>query len=259
MKGTLESEHGRGRTAIVVAVSVLAVSLAAVAGPAAAKTISGSKKGETLTGTKRADKIKGRGGKDKLKGKGGNDKLVGGKGRDKLIGGSGADRHLGGKGNDVLRAADGRLDRAINGGSGNNTCIIDIALELSIVRGCGTIQAGGAGSYPGAPGGGGGAGGGGPGAGGGLRVLTAQGLVCLPLVGCVFLISGDGADALLGGVAGGGSVTSVLNVAVNTILGSDVGTWVATGAYTCGAQGGPGFLIVTIGSESSPPIPIECG
>ena len=255
MKSTLEGAPGRRRTEVVVAAAVRAHSLAAVAGPAAAKTLSGTKKGETLTGTKRGDTIKGRGGKDKLKGKGGNDRLVGGKGRDKVIGGSGVDRHLGGKGNDLLRAADGRLDRAINGGSGNNVCVVDIPLDLSVVKRCGTIQAGGPGSPGGPGGGGGGGGGGGPGAGTGLRVLTAQGLVCLPLAGCLFLISGDGADALLGSVAGGGSVTSVLNVAVNVITGD----WVATGTYTCSAQGGPGTLTVTIGTESSAPVPVDCG
>ena len=113
--------------------------------PAVAKTAERLASGrENLTGTKGADKIKGKGGNDKLKGKGGNDSLNGGKGRDKVTGGSGADRHLGGAGNDTLRAADGRLDKAINGGPGKDTCVIDTALELAIVKGCESVQAGGA-------------------------------------------------------------------------------------------------------------------
>lgn len=241
-----------GGKRLIAACAVLALSVAVAAGPAAAKQFSGSKKGETIVGTKGADKIKGKGGKDKLKGKGGNDSLSGGKGKDKVTGGKGADRHLGGAGDDTLNAADGRLDRAINGGPGTNTCIIDTALELSIVQGCTNVQAGGPGSGTG-PGGGGG--GGSPGGGTGLRVLTANGLTCLPLVGCLFLISGDGADSLLGSVAGGGSVTSVLNVAVNVITG----TWIATGTYTCSAAGGPGFLEVTIGTKTSGQVPVSCG
>lgn len=253
MAGMLTDERARRRRRgrmLIVAAAVLSLSVAAIAGPATAKKFSGTKRGETIVGTKGADKINGKGGADKLKGKGGNDTLKGGKGRDKITGGKGADRHLGGKGNDVLRAADGRLDKAINGGSGKNTCIIDIELELSIVKNCDTIQAGGPGGTPGAPGAPGG-----PGADGGLRVLTAQGLTCLPLLGCLFLISGDGADALLGNVTGGGSVTSVLNVAINVVTGN----WVATGTYTCSAAGGPGFLIVTIGTKTTAPIPVSCG
>lgn len=237
---------------LVIAVAVLAVSLAAVAGPTLAKTLTGTKRGETISGTKGADKIKGKGGNDKLKGRGGNDSLVGGKGRDKLIGGAGADRHTGGPGNDTLRAADGRRDKVINGGAGRNICIIDTALELSIVRGCSKIVAGaptgsgvgggGAGTAPGA--------GPGPGPGQGIRILAIDGVVCnTPLPLCVFTLSGDGADAPLGTVTGGGGVTG-LGAAV-VVTGPD---WTATGVYGCTADG---FLRVTIGTESAD-IPVDC-
>lgn len=224
--------------ALKLTVAVLSLSLAVVAAPAAAKKLSGSKRGDNLVGTKAADKIKGKGGSDKLKGKGGNDTLKGGKGRDKIKGGKGADRHLGGKGNDTLRAADNRLDKAINGGLGKDTCIIDTALELAIVKGCETVQAGGG------PGGGSG-----PGA-GGLQVLSFTGLVCdTPLPLCVFSISGTGADALVGTVTGGGGVTG-LGASV-VITGPD---WTAAGTYGCT---GDGFLRVTIGSESVD-VPVDC-
>jgi Ca2+-binding RTX toxin-like protein len=226
---------------LTVAIGVLAVSVATGAGPAAAKTLSGSKRGETLTGTKRADKIKGKGGADKLKGRGGNDLLSGGKGRDKLTGGKGADRHKGGAGNDTLRAADGRRDRVINGGPGTDTCLIDTALELAIVKGCESVQAGGPG--------GSGPGGSGPGA-GGLAVSSFNGLVCdTPLPLCVFTISGSGADAPLGTVTGGGGVVG-LGASV-AITGPD---WTAAGVYGCT---GDGFLRVTIGSESVD-LPVDC-
>jgi hypothetical protein len=52
----------------------------------------------------------------------------------------------------------------------------------------------------------------------------------------VFTITGEGADALVGTVTAGGEVTSVANVAV----------------------GGSGWLIVTIGSKSTPQIPVTC-
>ena len=233
--------RGRGSRRLLVAAAVLSLSLAAVTGPALAKKLSGSKRGETISGTKGADKIKGKGGSDKLKGRGGNDMLSGGKGRDKMTGGPGADRHLGGPGNDVIRAADGRRDKAINGGPGRNTCVIDTALELSVVKGCSKVIAGG-------PGGGGGGGGG---AGQGLSVLNVDGIVCdTPLPLCVFAISGEGADALLGLVTPGGG--AVLGVGVSVVVtGSD---WTAVGAYGCT---GDGFLKVTIGSKSVD-VPVDC-
>jgi Ca2+-binding RTX toxin-like protein len=223
---------------------VLGVALLVTATAANARTLTGTKRANTLVGTGGSDRIKGKAGNDKLKGKGGNDKLSGGKGRDRVVGGSGVDRLSGGPGNDILRAADGVADRSVNGGSGSNTCIVDVPLDLSVTRNCASIQSATA------------AGGGGGGNGAAtLRVLNAQGLACLPLVGCSFLIAGDGADALVGSVTGGGSVTSVLSTAV----GATNGTWTATGTYTCSISGGPGFLVVTIGSKSTPPIPVSCG
>jgi Ca2+-binding RTX toxin-like protein len=220
------------------------VLLVAVAAPSA-RTLLGTNSANTLAGTGAPDRINGKAGSDRLKGRGGNDRLRGGRGRDKLVGGAGRDRLSGGPGGDVLVAADGVADRSVNGGRGSNVCIVDVPLDLPVTRNCPAIQAGRA------------TGGGGGGSGGGtatLRVNNAQGLVCLPLLGCTFLISGDGADSLVGSVAGGGSVTSVLGAAVNAVAGN----WVATGTYNCSASGGPGFLVVTVGSLSTPPIPVSC-
>jgi Ca2+-binding RTX toxin-like protein len=223
-----------------------------VAGSQAFELI-GTGAGNLIVGSKGPDRLIGKGGGDLLKGKGGADRLSGGKGRDLLSGGPGADRLIAGPGNDGIKAADGRRDRLVNGGAGRNTCVIDIPADLPVTRNCGTIR-----TDPTPVGGGGG---GGDGVKGGppdptiLRVSSAQGLTCLPLLGCLFTITGSGADALVGSVSYGGDVTSVLNAAVNGLV---TGTWVATGTFTCGAAGGSGWLVVTMGSRSTPHIPVEC-
>jgi RTX calcium-binding nonapeptide repeat (4 copies) len=279
MGGTLKQGNARpsgsGRGSLIAAVGVLGLALALAAGPAVAKKITGTKRSELIVGTKGADRIKGKGGNDLIKGKGGSDRLnggkgsnkvVGGKGNDKviggplgdtLIGGAGVDSHRGGPGNDLLNAADGRRDRVIDGGTGTNKCIVD-TIELSIVTGCGSVQGttpGGQGGSGGGTGGGGG-GGGGPAPSQGLRVLTVD-VNCGPAnpltgVGCLFQITGDGADAAgPGSVEGGGGVTNpVLGVAGSLIPPG----WNAGGTYTCMAAG---FLRVTIGSESVD-VPVPC-
>ena len=256
--------HRRGRSPLLAAIAVLGLALALAAGPAVAKKITGTKRSELIVGTKGADRIKGKGGNDLIKGKGGRDRLnggkgsnkvVGGKGNDKviggplgdtLVGGSGVDSHVGGAGNDLLNARDGRRDRVIDAGTGRNKCIVD-TVELSIVRGCGSVQAG----TPGTGGQGGGGGGGGTGQG---LPYTDVMLNCDPLglLGCTFLISGSGADAAgPGSVEGGGGVTNVVGVA-GSLIPPD---WNAVGTYTCTADG---FLRVTIGSESVD-VPVTCG
>jgi hypothetical protein len=236
------SKNGPARTRrlmTVVVVAGLTVSLAAVGGPAMAKKFNGSKRGEKIVGTKGADKIKGKGGNDKLKGRGGNDALNGGKGRDKIAGGAGADRHLGGPGADTLKAADNKRDKAINGGPGNDRCIVDTALELSVVRGCETVSAG-------AGGGGGGPGGTVP----GLTVTEFTGLVCgTPAPLCLFTITGSGAEAPVGTVTGGGGVVALGGSVA--ITGPD---WTAAGTYGCTSDG---FLSVAIGAETVE-IPVDC-
>jgi RTX calcium-binding nonapeptide repeat (4 copies) len=256
------------RKPLLAAAAVLCLALAVAAGPAVAKKITGSKRSELIAGTKKSDRINGKGGNDLIKGKGGSDRLRGGKGSDKVVGGKGNDKVVGGPegdtviggpridrikgkgGNDLLKAADGRRDSVIDGGSGTNRCIVD-TVELSIVRNCGTVQASTPGSGQG-PGGGGG--GGGPGPGQGLRVLTVD-VMCSPapdLLGCSFHITGDGADevTVASPVEGGGGVTNVVGVANALSLPS----WEALGGYTCTAAG---FLRITIGSESVD-VPVPC-
>jgi hypothetical protein len=131
--------RGKMGLAGLALLAALALVITVAAGPAIAKKITGSKGNERIVGTKKSDRITGKGGTDLIKGKGGNDKLRGGKGGDRIVGGKGVDRHLGGPGNDVLKAADGRRDSVIDGGSGTNRCIVD-AVELSIVRNCDSVQ-----------------------------------------------------------------------------------------------------------------------
>ena len=235
----------RGRrfgTVFVVCAVLLGVGAAGAAG----LSLVGTKAGNLLAGTKGSDRLSGKAGNDLLKGKTGNDLLRGGKGRDLLIGGRGVDRILGGPGNDFVRAADGRADRRIDGGRGTNTCVVDIPADLPSTVNCGKIQAGPS------PSGGGGGGQGNPDL---LEVTTAQGLTCLPLgLGCVFTITGTGADSLVGNVTSGGAVSSVVNVAVNAVV---TGTWLATGTYTCSGSG-TAYLVVHIGTKSSPQIPVAC-
>jgi Ca2+-binding RTX toxin-like protein len=245
MRGVRSRNGGHRRPMLGAAVLCLAIAVAA--GPAVAKKITGTKRGERIVGTKKADRINGKGGTDVIKGKRGNDKLRGGKGGDLVRGGKGVDRHLGGPGNDVLKAADGRRDGLIDGGSGTNRCIVDV-VELSIVRNCGTVQ----GTTPGGgqqppPG---------PGPGQGLQVLTVD-VSCgqpNPLtgeVGCFFHIMGTGAnEAGPGRVEPGGGVTNA---------GGGAGSlsppaWDAAGLYSCSA---PGFLRIIIGSESVD-VPVPC-
>ena len=213
---------------------------------ALATTEVGDKLGNLLVGTRGADRLVGKAGGDLLKGRAGPDVLVGGKGRDGLIGGRGRDRMLGGSGNDVIRAADRRQDRRIDGGAGSNVCVIDVPADLAVTTRCNVLRAG-----PPPAGGGNG----GEPQGGGLEVTSAQGLTCLPLLGCLFTITGKGADSLVGTVTAGGAVTSVANTAVNAVV---TGTWLATGTYSCSASGGAGWLVVTIGTKSTPQIPVTC-
>jgi hypothetical protein len=38
-----------------------------------------------------------------------------------------------------------------------------------------------------------------------------------------------------------------------------LGTWLATGTFNCAATGGMGWLLITMGAESSHQIPVDCG
>jgi hypothetical protein len=234
---------GRFGFAVMICGAVLGLPVAGAAG----EKLVGTRAANLLAGTGGPDKISGKAGNDELRGKAGNDLLNGGRGRDLLVGGRGADRIVGGPGNDVIRASDGRADRLVNGGAGVNTCVLDIPLDLPSAVNCGTIQAG-----PPQVGGGGG----GQGNIDLLEITSAQGLTCLPLgLGCVFTITGTGADALVGNVTAGGAVSSVANLAVNAVV---TGTWLATGTYTCSGSGNA-YLVVHIGTKSTPQIPVNCG
>jgi hypothetical protein len=233
------------RGAVTAALIALLATVALAAGPVDAKRLGGGKRADVLVGGKRADKINGRGGPDRLNGRGGRDRLRGGPGRDRLrggagadrvIGGKGPDRHLGGRGRDRINAADGRRDRVINGGPGVDTCRIDTTRELSLVRGCERVL---------------GSASDGPATAGGLRVISATGLSCgtaLPL--CVFNISGDGAEPLVGLVTGGPGVTISVGAGVSVTAPE----WTALGLYGCNEDS---YLRVTIGAKQVD-VPIDC-
>jgi RTX calcium-binding nonapeptide repeat (4 copies) len=241
------SMHARG-----VAIAVIcAVTLVAGVATAQAFKLVGTKAGNLLVGSKGPDRLVGKGGGDLIKGRGGNDRLSGGKARDLLNGGPGADRLIAGPGNDGIKAADGRRDRLIDGGRGTNVCVVDIPADLPVVRNCATLR------IPSTSGGGGGGGGG---EGGGptdpkmLQVTSAQGLTCVPILGCLFTITGSGTDALVGTVTAGGAISLLAGTATNGVV---TGTWVATGTYNC-APGATGWLVVTMGTKSTPQIPVQC-
>ncbi len=237
---------GRG----VVIAAVCGVLLAAPVAAAQGARLVGTKAGNLLVGTKGPDRLLGKGGRDLVKGLAGRDRLSGGKARDLLNGGPGPDRILAGPGNDGIKAADGRRDLLIDGGGGRNACVVDIPLDLPVTRNCATLQTA---PQPG-PGGAGG--------GGGdvtdpnlLEVTSAQGLTCLPLLGCLFTITGKGADVVTGTVSFGGAVSSAAGAALNDVV---LGTWLATGTFNCGSDG-TGWLQVTMGTKSTPRIPVNCG
>ncbi|MBA2240615.1 MAG: hypothetical protein H0W09_05145 [Solirubrobacterales bacterium] len=217
--------------------------------PAQAKRLVGTNGADRLVGTPKRDLITARGGNDLAKGLGradivrggtGKDRVSGGNGRDRVSGDKGRDRVSGGKGrdrvsgradDDFVHAADGKADRRVNGGAGNDYCTIDNA-DVPVTRNCENAKV-----APDTP--------------GGLRVTSSSGLVCgtaLPL--CPFQIVGRGADGLLGLASGGGGVTLAAGARVS-ITGD---TWTATGLYGCSSDG---EILVTIGSESAR-VPITC-
>lgn len=218
----------------------LTLALVAVSGNALARNFSGSKKGEKIVGTKGADKIRGNSGNDKLKGRGGKDSINGGKGRDTVTGGKAADRHLGGAGNDTLKAVDGARDKAINGGGGNDKCVIDSAKELSIVKGCETVINGG------------------PKGEDARRVTleTATGLVCpSQLPTCQLDVTLSGIEDATNVTITGSSDIVGLNAALK-LLGSDaiLNSGLLNGTYGCVADG---HVTITIDQQVID-IPIDC-
>jgi Ca2+-binding RTX toxin-like protein len=141
------------RTIAFVVIAALASLMLASAGPAQAKRMLGTKGADRIVGTAKADVVKSFGGNDRIKGRGGKDRLSGGSGRDRLAGGPGRDRLSGGRGADHLNTVDGRRDRVVNGGPGQDICRVDPADEVK-VQGCEivTIVKPGAPGAPGTPG-----------------------------------------------------------------------------------------------------------
>ncbi len=204
----------------------------ALAPAADAKKIKGTGGNDQIAGTKKKDTIKAKGGDDRVNGRKGNDKIKGAKGADTLKGGKGKDSIAGGADNDQLLAVDGSKDRKINGGSGDDTCVID-QVDLGVVSACETLQAKGD-----APA-------------GSLELTSASGVVCASeLPTCTFEFEGTGAEALVGTAIGGGGVT--LGGGPTVSIQDD--DWTAVGVYGCTDDG---FITVEIGAESID-VPITC-
>ena len=109
----------------VVAVSLAALSVFALAATASARSITGTTGNDRLVGTPHADAIRGLGGRDKLVGRGGADYLDGGQGRDAMDGGPGADL--------VLAAYDGSRDTVRCGGGAD---IVNADAIDAVARDC---------------------------------------------------------------------------------------------------------------------------
>jgi Ca2+-binding RTX toxin-like protein len=229
----------------LVAISAVATLVAVLGEPVFAKRMIGTNGADRIVGTAKADRIKALGGNDRVNGRQGRDLIRGSRGQDRIRGAQGRDRLSAGKGADHLNAVDGRKDRAVSGGPGEDVCKIDQA-DLSLLRKCeeAKVENGGQGGQAG-PGGQGGQ------SGDSLGVTSASGLVCgSSLPTCQFQIDGDGAEAPTGSVSGGGGVSTVAGAGVSV----DGDAWTAAGFYGCTADG---YLVVTIGSESVQ-VPITC-
>ena len=116
--------------AFVVGCVVASLTVALVES-AQAKRIVGTKGPDRIVGTAKADQVKARRGDDRVNGRGGKDRLWGGRGADRL------------------NALDGKRDRAVKGGRGNDFCRIDPA-DLARMKSCETVKIGrGGGPGPG--------------------------------------------------------------------------------------------------------------
>jgi Ca2+-binding RTX toxin-like protein len=186
----------------LVALSALATLLALHGESVLAKRMVGTNSADRIVGTAKADRIQAGGGNDRANGRRGGDRVNGSKGKDRIKGAQGKDRLSAGKGADHLNAVDGKKDRAVNGGRGNDVCKIDQA-DLPLLKNCEEAKVKNGGE------------------GGDLRVKSASGLACgSSLPTCPFQIVGDRADSPVGTVSGGGGVSLAAGAAV-TITGDD--------------------------------------
>jgi hemolysin type calcium-binding protein len=124
-----------------------ALAAAAAAGPAGAAEERGTAGDDRVVLTGGPDRFRGLGGDDRIRGEGGGDAIHGGGGDDRLVGGGGRDAHRGGPGRDRLLARDGRVDRLVAGGPGDDVCVVDEG-EAARTRGCEVIRGDGGGEVP---------------------------------------------------------------------------------------------------------------
>jgi hypothetical protein len=95
----------------------------------------GSPKADLMCGSNGLEQLDGLTGNDLLFGFAGGDLLTGGAGEDVLVGGRQTDALEGGVGDDWLNSADGGTDSIVDGGDGNDVCVIDAA-DVSAESNC---------------------------------------------------------------------------------------------------------------------------
>jgi Tol biopolymer transport system component len=98
-------------------------------------TRTGTANDELLCGANGGETLNAGGGNDVVFGYAGGDTIVGGNGADVLVGGTGIDTLQGGDGNDWLNAADHGADTIVDGGAGNDVCVVD-AGDGAVTQGC---------------------------------------------------------------------------------------------------------------------------
>ncbi len=105
-------------------------------------TVAGFTGNDVLTGGAGADSVTGDEGDDRLTGDAGTDSLFGGTGQDTLIGGADADSLYGGDDADVIHGAAGDVVAGGEGGTDNDTLVLNWADVQSIAYGGGNNEAG---------------------------------------------------------------------------------------------------------------------
>jgi hypothetical protein len=140
--------HKRDFRVLVITLLVLATLIASMftrAGYTRSRCSNvGTKAADHLIGTSRKDVLCGLLGSDLIRGVAGVDVLIGGRGVDDLngghgrdvvrgmagadilVGGHGRDRLLGGSGGDSISAVDGGRYDTVNGGAGDDHCLVDL-------------------------------------------------------------------------------------------------------------------------------------
>jgi len=198
--------------------------------------VNGGTGNDRVNGDAGNDRVNGDAGNDAVSGGAGNDILNGGPGRDSLSGGAGFDVLTGGAapdsirgdaGDDIIDSRDGARDTVVDGGTGRDVCVVDVA-DVPVVRNCEIVHSGSSAPVTAIAGGGGAP----SPTGVGPFVLTfSSGTSCDFLTEeCSYILAGTGAK--------NGSVTAtagqeMISTAGPTPSVNTQGGWIVTGTYRC--------------------------